>query len=1812
MMNSQLNTDEQFTEMCNENLQRPNIYNEYLPCQTTIKQQASRSFEQIRENLSRTIQSGEFQPGFRLWSFKLREFILLYGHSFTKVDHIKFVQFYVSIISITNLNCADAMICFEVLNDLLQKTRLIDRNDLTISWRTLYRWAEFIIFCHDSTYALVTLPKNFDIQMFLCIRNCSPYFSEKATQEILDEIRPQICHIDSSSMSDAIKILESFLPINLPPSLHSQGFQLWLSELFDIWQSIYNNTPWEIRLIQLFARLAWHNIGYIDWEPWIAKIFTRFLRGFSLPIGTMALLTTKNSHYIPDVSRWIIGMIGNGSSCLEYLRDLFIAIKSFYYPSNTGKFQKRLVDFVLNLARYFVERIHLEKKQSPVWFFALHESYRLTEQDVTNFVDCVKEYAFMSIFNKDYVGEAAEACQYLAMLRPESIVTPIVDKLFLSIDNLTEAHRFTSLMQCLKRITRSLVRQTSSFSQGQKYILPLLTAILPGIDLNDFEKTNVTLEVFDAIFMLISCVDCSSAVNIRNDLTEIEKEVCLSTAKFEEFIENFLDRIFQMINILSTDLSDTLMNNEDRGDHGNLGVKMTSIMTSIIRQCSNNISQMVTKKVTNFISGSIFLPSVRHLVGGLIRPIVKWYPTDILKCLLSQTCESIKQILDKTDISQINNPNGDLELNWYLILFAELVQARGDTLLIYQENIKSVFHRCIRILHKDSYQAIALAIKSLLLSLLNIYSISRSLTRENEDDSFVNFLPIRAWGQNVDFDRIQVQYHIPNDEEIDFACDFVNTFMYPELTLLKENFQKISKDERRRSLAIVYSIAVGCLRIVPRMESKEIQDIALTLVPCKLESHSLYPTYYKQSSSKFRENIRMRLLLDIGQLLDMLIENQSDDVVSIKNALSIYVLPTRYYGTSSYNVSQMRRNVQSTRKLFRNEIIGERDNPVCLVMNQIELQIEEFELYSYRILTEIDKQVELKLFDLSINRYSEVRRYAQLELFFFLVRHYNSWEVIVDRVADLLNSSKDTDDNEIKGCLHILNGDSSFFLLTKNSWTMMKKLWPAIVRRSPMKKLSVQRLIQEIKKKIETQFFTIALVDEINQVAVQAASTLWRPLESNEIQIGIEIREKRHRINIQSYNHLIDDLCLLLNDQTLSWGQKKIGMFLLCLILQKDVPIPFACINTCLDFLIHDNIELRKHAVKAIAAFCRLQKLPLTYVEKSLDEIFPGIDRSTTTGIQNRSQPGNRDDNLWLTYNDYKAPETQTEWEQICFLDKIFHGYYQWPKTIKYALNKRERYTGGEIPTHVSIILDRFLDKDFVTKLSKCIIFDEGDIDFDKIRFLMYKGLFRNFGLAFVDNFIEQVYILVREQTREKYEGSHRAAAEIVAGMIRGSKYWTLAMLEELWQKLTPLLTEVTNNLNNETYSHWGSCFRYCLNDTDPRRMFQPINFISTLINCDTVGNTFNEASRWYLVQSLRVLQWRIPSIWYLIYEQAKELLDHPSKLMRERIATLLSISFAFDRTFFNGASVRHPNIHHFVNMMREKLHKAIEIYERKPLINHSGSSVELDIEARQALNLIETVIEFHLNLFDRCNEPIKEIIVQLFPYLCEIESIVTNDDTFRKRLTIARTRIGMAYLHVHLLETLIQQLEYVCTTRKWHARRSAIEFVQNLVFCNLFNVRCYAKRLHQLVYKCLCDEQLEVRLIASKTLSGFYQCGYLTVTEDDLKHFLEMSNTNYFTESDGKKVISTKDTVRRHSGILGLCAIVLASPYDVSSHVPEVLMVLCKHSHDPELIQKSIKECFSEFRRTHYDSWHEHRANFTDDQLEMLADVLVSHSYYT
>ena len=195
-----------------------------------------------------------------------------------------------------------------------------------------------------------------------------------------------------------------------------------------------------------------------------------------------------------------------------------------------------------------------------------------------------------------------------------------------------------------------------------------------------------------------------------------------------------------------------------------------------------------------------------------------------------------------------------------------------------------------------------------------------------------------------------------------------------------------------------------------------------------------------------------------------------------------------------------------------------------------------------------------------------------------------------------------------------------------------------------------------------------------------------------------------------------------------------------------------------------------------------MQKPPRISVEKSLEEILRNIGKPLPEITVDHYHPGDREDNLWITIDDYKPPETQTEWEETCFLDKPYHGYYCWPKIIKYSMNKRERYTQNNMPEKVAIIYNRFMDKNFLIQAIQLMIFDDEDnvLDFNTYRFFMFKGLFRNFGLAFMDNFMEQLYVLIREKTNDKQERSHQVAAEIVAGIISGSKYWTLEMVSQI------------------------------------------------------------------------------------------------------------------------------------------------------------------------------------------------------------------------------------------------------------------------------------------------------------------------------------------------------------------------------------------------------------------------------------------------
>lgn len=127
--------DKQILDICkleiqDSKLQKPNIYNQYLPFSECIEQQGFELFNEIRENLSRTIQLAELQPGLSFWSKKLEKLISLYGFYFTKNDHLKLIHFYLSILSITDLNYSNVETCLDMLYQLLRFVFLLSSKSI--------------------------------------------------------------------------------------------------------------------------------------------------------------------------------------------------------------------------------------------------------------------------------------------------------------------------------------------------------------------------------------------------------------------------------------------------------------------------------------------------------------------------------------------------------------------------------------------------------------------------------------------------------------------------------------------------------------------------------------------------------------------------------------------------------------------------------------------------------------------------------------------------------------------------------------------------------------------------------------------------------------------------------------------------------------------------------------------------------------------------------------------------------------------------------------------------------------------------------------------------------------------------------------------------------------------------------------------------------------------------------------------------------------------------------------------------------------------------------------------------------------------------------------------------------------------------------------------------------------------------------------------------------------------------------------------------------------------------------------------------
>ena len=115
---------------------------------------------------------------------------------------------------------------------------------------------------------------------------------------------------------------------------------------------------------------------------------------------------------------------------------------------------------------------------------------------------------------------------------------------FEALETLLEPHQVTATLTCITSVTRVLVTGGGHFPAAPTHILPLLRFVLPGIDPNDFRKSMSSFTLISAIISLIPLVDCTPCLNAGIEMTEIERELCLASGQFEDFVLQFIDRYY--------------------------------------------------------------------------------------------------------------------------------------------------------------------------------------------------------------------------------------------------------------------------------------------------------------------------------------------------------------------------------------------------------------------------------------------------------------------------------------------------------------------------------------------------------------------------------------------------------------------------------------------------------------------------------------------------------------------------------------------------------------------------------------------------------------------------------------------------------------------------------------------------------------------------------------------------------------------------------------------------------------------------------------------------------------------------------------------------------------------------------------------------------------------------------------------------------------------------------------------------------------------------------------------------------------------
>eukprot|EP00040_Diaphanoeca_grandis_P028219 m.163095 g.163095 ORF g.163095 m.163095 type:complete len:1879 (-) comp31279_c0_seq2:255-5891(-) len=1826
---------------------RGGVWNRHLPYASSIDEEAKENFDSICKGLAEVVGHRLLQPGLKFWCSRLTDHIQLYKYSFTHKQHVHLIKTLFSLFWLDDLDPTLQERISNVLRRLIKKQDILPSDSLEIAWRPFYNLL--------TKYYFGKLRRSVAIHKQLCdsvvklARDSRRFFPKEATSEILCQLRPFLCPHDETCFQ-AVAFLSLFLPtMGQSPAAASPHYLCWIDEMIGIWQWVNNSPDWDFAFFLLFSRVAYDNPGKLDGNPNIEWIFNRVLASLALPVGSasaakpyqyslptnvMMLLPGSRSK-LSKIAIMIVFMISPTNDVLEQLQSLLVSIEAFFHPSNTGAWTGRLGPLMYKLCEVFAMRIREESSSDC----KVPPENRLTPAQCHKFVLMLKPLVFLAQFSKsqNMVSLAAWALRHLSYLAPSEILPALMDRVYPALQTLTETHQCYAALCALSAVVRPLL-WGEHFSGGLKHLIPLLQLTLPGIDPNDANKTQVTLQFLLGVFMNVCLVDCSTQRAAICDTyadDEDTRSALLATSYFEDWSLQFMDRVFTVLETLVP------ASNKRRTTEGSLLEWIECLFCDLFRQISPSFYMTALNKLFRWISSNIIV-HIGKTVGNVCCGAAVVNPEVALKVFIPFLTEQVLGLMAHHKTIEEADADGaedkiDDELMWYLHILSRVIKDSGEAVIPYSDAIVQVLTRGLHLKWFKPAKFCGKMLRHLLCSLTCTYVTDNHTLNPSERQHWETD-PLKVFNRRCNSpditstEELDVQWHIPTCPELEFAEQLTQLFYTPAVQTLT-NFIEGSLAHDHSKLLGALMVVRNFVRVGPSLFPEDIDAGAHHLIA----SSKTYLAHLKlklsadtDEVSKLRPSIvRMqRLQVCMHKFIAQLVTKSEDDTKLFKlttkivgHLLCVRGITEKKYSRHFRSWSYLK---QGAADLVRE---GKRYSRVMLI-NRIALQHRR-RMSKRRLCspyTDEHQALVADLIMLGMNRYAIIRQYAQVQLsaatsIFPMVKDecfHATVKMLVVPEDQMVEKHQ-----QIKGALYML----STRLMARHvliHWNYIATLAFSISGQHANERPSVQLLVNTLFSVYHREFRYNTFGARVSEDCFTSAQLLWpeisqlRPIFDGESLVDHTARVAQ---NFAEHNHLLGKLSELLKGAAVGWKFELLVAGILSLLLRESYPIPPAVITYFVRGLASDSIHMRSLAVKVTSLLlARFKHKPLKRELTCIIgeatptfEVPPQPSGDFDPSLQQVPNYSVREDNSnhCFTPNKEARASSKEEHNKLIFVDKNFVAWNAWPmggyKTYLPACEQPKPESNEDMDLAWNVLMEEGLFDAHIVFFSQ----DKGDgtvSQFSDVRAQIYKGLSRNHGPAIiklVESRVQQLLTPCDTDGITETTAKHRCACELMGGVIRGAKHWSYDELTELWSFATTVLRKALYEATHTTIGDYEAMLRFCVYDRDPKRFYPLMDmvFAPQSLAVDE-GDTSFAQYRFleYHVTVLEELSWRG-------VEQAKALLttiaphiSHPYKLVREKLARCL---FVIYRAFWICRDERNPFGAEFIEGVRTTIMGARDTEDE-------AVRKESVLAAKTLLSWI-TLTYFEgsspaLEPYAAWLLPVVIISPELSPEDVELRGLCARALGFMAQTTMSPT---------HAAPLLLAATE-MTKDESWHSKERALYFLQIYMFRNLFLVP--AEPLLECMLRCLEDPQLEVKQLASVTLSGMLRCGLVDTSLHD--RFLTLAKTKIRrkprirrTATTPKESPMTSDEKAainlRHAGMLGLQAFVTAYPYTIPEWMPSTLVYVSECFGDPEPIKSCVKKTLSEFWRTHQDDRQALVEAFEVDQLAAVKDLVIGYNYY-